>query len=62
MKRNDFEYKIVLSTKEVLKDYSIRGFPVFFIMDENQVIRHVLNGYGKGSTDKKIINIINEHI
>lgn len=62
MNRNDFDYKFLLSTKEVLKNYSINSFPVFIILDENRVIRNVIYGYGKGSTDKKITAIINELI
>jgi thiol-disulfide isomerase/thioredoxin len=62
MIRNDFDYKFLLSTKEVLRSYSINAFPVFFILDENRVIRNVINGYGKGTTDSEIINAINELI
>jgi thiol-disulfide isomerase/thioredoxin len=62
MNRNGFEYKFLLSTKEVLKSYSINSFPVFFILDENRVIRNVINGYGKGTTDSEIIAAINELI
>jgi len=62
MNRNDFEYKFLLSTKEVKKSYSINSFPVFFILDENRIIKNVINGYGKGNTDNEIRNIINELI
>jgi thiol-disulfide isomerase/thioredoxin len=62
MQRNDFDYKFLLSTKEVLKSYSISSFPIFFILDENQKIREVIYGYGKGTTDEKIRSIINEMI
>lgn len=62
MNRNRFNYKFLLSTKEVIKNYSIKSFPVFFILDENRVIRNVINGYGKGTTDEKIKEIINELI
>lgn len=60
--RNDITYKFLPSTEAVRQDYSITSFPVFFILDENREIKQVLNGYGKGSTDKKIINLINDHI
>lgn len=60
--RNDFDYTFLLSTKEVLQSYSIRSFPVFFILDENQIIREVIYGYGTGTTDKEINNLINEMI
>ena len=62
MNRNDFEYKFLLSTKEVLKSYSINSFPVFYILDENRIIRNVIYGYGKGSTDNEIKTLINELI
>lgn len=58
MNHNQFDYKFVLSTKEVLKSYSIRSFPVFFILDENRIIRNVIYGYGKGSTDNEIRDAI----
>lgn len=62
MNRNHFDYKFLLSTKEVLKSYSIGSFPVFFILDENRIVRKVIYGYGKGSTDNEIKTIINEMI
>jgi hypothetical protein len=46
----------------VLEGYSIRSFPVFFILDENRIVRNVIYGYGKGSTEEEIKNIINEMI
>jgi len=60
--RNDFDYRLLISTKDVAKSYSIESVPVFFILDENRVIRKVINGYGEGSTDKEIRSIINELI
>jgi len=60
--RNDFDYKFLISTKDVTKSYSIESVPVFFILDEKRVIRKVINGYGEGSTDKEIRNMIDELI
>lgn len=62
MNRNDFDYKFLLSTKDVLKKYSITSFPVFFILDENRNIINVINGYGQGKTDKEIRSLINDLI
>jgi len=62
MNRNHFEYKFVLSTKEVIKSYSIGSFPVFFILDEDQIIRNVIYGYGKESTDNEIRDAIDKLI
>lgn len=60
--RNDFDYKFLLSTKDVLKQYSITSFPVFFILDKSRNIINVINGYGKENTDKEIRSLINEMI
>jgi thiol-disulfide isomerase/thioredoxin len=57
-KRNNFNYKFLMSTKDVTNSYQIRSVPVFFILDENRVIKKVLNGYGEGSTDKVIKDAI----
>ncbi|MCK4344044.1 MAG: redoxin family protein [Bacteroidales bacterium] len=60
--RNDFIYKFLISTKKVTKSYQIQAVPVFFILDENRVIRKIIRGYGKGTTDKEIRDAINELI
>lgn len=60
MGRNDFNYTFLLSTKKVVKDYSIKAFPVFFFLDEDRVIKKVINGYGKGISDKMIRKTIDE--
>lgn len=57
--RNNFDYELLLSTKDVRENYSIRAFPVFFVLDENRKIIEVLNGYSKGKSDKKIKDVIN---
>ncbi|MGE0088539.1 MAG: TlpA family protein disulfide reductase [Bacteroidales bacterium] len=61
-KRNQFNYKFLLSNKQILKDYSIQSYPVFFILDKNRIIKEVVNGYGEGTTDDRIKAIINELI
>lgn len=62
MKRNDFDYKFLLSEKEVLKKYTIKAFPIFFLLDENRNIINVIMGYGKEETDKEIRMLINDLI
>ncbi len=62
MNRNHFNYKLLLSTKEVLKKYSITSFPVFIILDENRYVKKVINGYKKEKTDEEIRSLINEMI
>lgn len=60
--KNAINYKFLKSSKTILKDYEIASFPVFFILDENHVIKNIINGYGNETTDKKIRTIINELI
>jgi thiol-disulfide isomerase/thioredoxin len=60
--RNDFSYKFVMSTDSITKRYNIKSTPVFFILDEDRVIRKVITGYESGTTDKAIREAINELI
>ncbi|MCB2220701.1 MAG: TlpA family protein disulfide reductase [Bacteroidetes bacterium] len=60
--RNNINYTFIRSSKEVSSSYQIQAVPRFFILDEDRVIREVIKGYGKGSTDKKIRDAINELI
>jgi len=60
--RNLFSYKFLMSTEEVTEKYQIRATPVFYILDENRVVRRIIRGYGKGTTDKEIRDAINELI
>jgi len=53
-KRNCINYKFVLATKNVLEDYKINSFPVFFILDKEFIVRKVITGYGDKTTDEKI--------
>lgn len=60
--RNNFNYPFLMSTKDVTKSYRVQAVPVFYILDENRVIKKVIRGYEKGTTDKKIKEAINELI
>lgn len=60
--RNRFDYKFLMSNKEVNKHYQVQAVPVFFILNENRIIRNVIHGYSKDSVDKQIRNAINELI
>lgn len=56
---NKINYQYLLSTDENKKQYQISGVPVFFILDENRIIRKIIKGYSKDSTDKEIKDAIN---
>jgi len=58
--RNDFDYKYLMSTKQVLKDYSVKSFPVFFVLDRDRIIKEVINGYSAESTDIMIRELIDQ--
>jgi peroxiredoxin len=58
--RNGFNFKFLKSEPSVTKSYNVTSVPTFFILDENRIIRKVLNGYGKGATDKVIRDTIDE--
>jgi len=60
--KNNFNYRFLMSNKDVEKDYQVGSFPVFFILDKNRVISKVIIGYSEGSTDREIRNAINELI
>jgi peroxiredoxin len=59
---NELNYKFLLSTKEVIKNYNAGSVPLFFILDNKRVIRKIITGYSKGTTDKEIKEAINELI
>lgn len=56
---NNLNYKFLVSSKEVSKDYKVNGVPAFYILDEKRVIRKIIQGYGKETTDKEIKDIVN---
>lgn len=61
--KNGLNYRMLGATDQVLKDYKTEGAaPVFFILDDKRVIRKVINGYGKESTDREIVKAIEELI
>ncbi len=58
--KNAINYKFLLSTKNVLDEYKIKSFPVFFFLDKDLNIRKVINGYATESTDAQIKEIIDK--
>lgn len=54
MTANDLTHLFLLSEEEVTKAYGIKSVPQFFILDEKRVIRKVISGYSKETTDSEI--------
>lgn len=61
-KRTGLDYQFLMSEEEVNSKYNILATPIFFILDEDRIIREVFRGYGGASTDKKITETINKLI
>lgn len=51
---NNLTHLFLLSEEEVTKAYSVKSVPQFFILDENRMIRKVISGYSKDTTDIEI--------
>lgn len=62
MSRNDFDSEFLLANRDVLSKYSIRLYPMFFILDESRNIVRVISGYASEKTDKEIRTLIDELI
>ncbi|MDX9930690.1 MAG: TlpA disulfide reductase family protein [Bacteroidales bacterium] len=60
MYRNQFDYTFLQANKEVIKNYSIGSYPVFFILDEERIIREIIKGYAEGTTDERIRFTVNK--
>lgn len=59
--RHQVGYTFLSGNEQIILDYKTGGFvPFFFLLDENLVIRKVIKGYAKGTTEKKIIDAIEE--
>ncbi len=61
-KNNELNYKFLLATEEVTKSYQVNGVPAFYILDKNRVIKKIIVGYDKETTDKEITDAIKELI
>lgn len=54
MKANDLTNLFLLSEEAVTKAYGVKSVPMFFILDEQRVIKKVISGYSKDATDSEI--------
>jgi len=60
-KKHEMNYPMLSGTDEVIKDYQTGGAaPVFFVLDEKRVIRKVMTGYSKDTTDGEVSEAIAE--
>ncbi len=57
--RNQIGYKFLISSTSITNAYQIQAVPVFFVLDENRIVRKIIRGYSKGNTDKEIRSSIN---
>ena len=60
--KNKINYAFIQSSEQVLKDYAVSSFPIFYFLDENREIVKIIRGYSEGKTDKEINSILNEMI
>ena len=60
--KNGFNFRFLKSTDEVIKSYEVSSVPVFFVIDENRIIRKVINGYSKEVSDKEIKESIDKYL
>ncbi|MHC1732271.1 MAG: TlpA family protein disulfide reductase [Bacteroidales bacterium] len=57
--RNQFDYTFLQADREVLKNYSIGSYPVFFILDKERNVREIFKGYAEGATDERLRYAVN---
>lgn len=60
--QNEFNFKFLKSTDEVIKSYGVSLVPVFFVIDENRIIRKIIKGYNKEATDKVLKESIDKYL
>lgn len=53
-KANDLTCKFLISDKDITKNYNVDAVPIFYVLDKNRIVKKIVRGYGKGSTDKEI--------
>lgn len=59
--KKGLNYQLLGATEEVLKNYQTgRSAPWFFILDENRIVRKIVQGYSLERTNKELTQAINE--
>lgn len=57
-KINELNFKFLISTDEVTKNYQADAVPIFYVLDRDQIIRKILRGYSEKSTDNEIRDVV----
>jgi len=60
--RNELNFKFLKSTDEVTESFGVSSVPVFFVIDENRIIRKVIKGYNNKITDKEIVESVEKYL
>lgn len=60
--KNEFDFRFLKSTDEVTKSYGVYSVPMFFVIDENRIIRKVIKGYSKETTDNELKESIDKYL
>ncbi len=57
---NNIQYTLLQSNDEVYESYGILGFPIFFVLDKDHIVRKIINGYNQNTFVDEITTTINE--
>lgn len=61
IKKNEINYPLLSGTDEVANAYNAgRSAPLFFILDDKHIIKHVFIGYNQETKGQEIVDAINE--
>ncbi len=62
--KNNLNYNLLCVNDDIIKNYQIGGasMPIFFILDEQRMIRKVIDGYNEKTKSKEIMDTITEII
>jgi peroxiredoxin len=58
--KNAINYKFLKADSTIMSNYRIYSVPVFFVLDENRIIRQVISGYERDVSDTKLREAVKE--
>ena len=56
------DYPILLNGKELAEEYGIKGYPTFFLIDQEGIIRYIHVGYFYGDSKNKFKDLIEKEL